>query len=107
MTKEELINVFKFIVYKCDLIVNNDKYNPDDFTQDIVEDIGEVCNHVLDGDYGHLIEDASVNKELTWEDVQKVDSIIQQLVDENYREDEYGIPADKEFYEEVLRRFQK
>ena len=56
MTKIELINVFKYIVKKCDNIINNDNYNPDDFTQDNVEDIAELCNHILDGDYGKLIE---------------------------------------------------
>jgi hypothetical protein len=56
MTKEELVNVFKYIVKKCDLLINNDKYNADAFTQDNVEDIAELCNHILDGDYGELFE---------------------------------------------------
>ena len=56
MTKIELINVFKYIVKKCDNIINNNNYNPDDFTQNNVEDIAELCNHILDGDYGKLIE---------------------------------------------------
>ena len=57
MTQEELINVFKHIVKKCDEIINNKDYHPDDFTNDIVEDIAELCNHILDGDYGKIIED--------------------------------------------------
>ena len=52
MTEQELTNMFKYIVFKCDSIINNDKYKPDTFTQDTVEDIAELCNHVLDGDYG-------------------------------------------------------
>lgn len=56
MTREELINALQFIVVKCDSIINNDKYTPDDFTNDIVEDIAELCNHILDGDYGKLDE---------------------------------------------------
>lgn len=65
MTREELINVFKHIVKKCDLIINNDSYNADDFVQDNVEDIAELCNYILDGDYGHLIEDC-VPENLKW-----------------------------------------
>lgn len=65
MTREELVNVFKYIVKKCDRIINNDKYKPDEFTQDTVEDIAELCNHILDGDYGKLIEDY-VPENLKW-----------------------------------------
>ena len=56
MTRDELINVFKYIVKKCDLIINSD-YEADDFVQDNVEDIAELCNQILDGNYGELIED--------------------------------------------------
>lgn len=56
MTKDELINAFKYIVKKCDMIINSD-YEADDFVQDNVEDIAELCNQILDGDYGELIED--------------------------------------------------
>lgn len=56
MTKDELINVFKYIVKKCDMIINSD-YKADDFVQSNVEDIAELCNQILDGDYGELIED--------------------------------------------------
>ncbi len=57
MTKEELINVFKYIVRKCDKIINNKDYEADEWTQDNVEDIAELCNHILDGDYGEIIEE--------------------------------------------------
>jgi hypothetical protein len=57
MTQEELIDAFRYIVKKCDVIINNKDYQPDDFTNDIVEDIAELCNHVLDGDYGKIVED--------------------------------------------------
>jgi len=54
ITQEELKNIFKYIVKKCDMLINNDKYKADDYTQDTVEDIAEICNHILDGDYGKL-----------------------------------------------------
>jgi hypothetical protein len=54
METEELLNVFKFIVHKCDKIINNEKYVADDWVQDNVEDIAELCNHILDGDYGQF-----------------------------------------------------
>ena len=57
MTKEELINVFKYIVRKCDKIINNKDYEADEWTQDNVEDIAELCNRILDGDYGEIIEE--------------------------------------------------
>lgn len=57
MTTEELTNAFEYIVGKCDLLINNDKYEADAYTQVIVEDIAELCNHILDGDYGKLVED--------------------------------------------------
>ena len=56
MIQEELTNIFKYIVSKCDSIINNDKYTPDAFVQDMVEDIAELCNHILDGDYGKFPE---------------------------------------------------
>ena len=56
MTQEELTNVFKYIVKKCDMLINNDHYEADAYTQDTVEDIAELCNHILDGDYGKLVE---------------------------------------------------
>ena len=56
MKTDELINVFKYIVAKCDMLINNSNYKADDYTQDIVEDIAELCNHILDGDYGKLVE---------------------------------------------------
>lgn len=56
MTQEELINVFKYIIKKCDMLINNGNYEADDYAQDTVEDIAELCNHILDGDYGKLVE---------------------------------------------------
>ena len=57
MTKEELINALKYVVHKCDLIINNKNYTPDMWTNDNVEDIAETCNMILDGKYGELLED--------------------------------------------------
>jgi hypothetical protein len=63
MTQEELINVFKYIVKKCDMLINGDNYEADDYTQNNVEDIAELCNHILDGDYGKLAEESTMTKE--------------------------------------------
>lgn len=57
MTREELLNALSFIVYKCDKIINSKNYTADDYVQDNVEDIAELCNKILDGDYGEIIED--------------------------------------------------
>lgn len=56
MTNTELVNALKYIVSKCDLIINHRYYKADDWTQDNVEDIAELCNRMLDGQYGPLIE---------------------------------------------------
>lgn len=66
MAQEDLINVFKYIVKKCDMLINNSNYEADAYTQDIVEDIAELCNHILDGDYGKLVEvkDMDLEKEI-------------------------------------------
>ena len=63
MTQEELTNVFKYIVKKCDMLINNGHYEPDAYTQDTVEDIAEICNHILDGNYGKLVEVKDVDLE--------------------------------------------
>ena len=63
MTQEELRNVFKCIVKKCDMLINNDNYEADAHTQNTVEDIAELCNHILDGDCGKLDEAKEVQEE--------------------------------------------
>lgn len=49
------------------MLINNYNYKADDYTQDIVEDIAELCNHILDGDYGKLVEvkEVDLDKPLT------------------------------------------
>ena len=69
MTQKELTNVFKNIVKKCDMLINNDHYEADAYTQDTVEDIAELCNHILDGDYGKLVDVKEVDLEKEIEDV--------------------------------------
>lgn len=54
MTKEEIVSAFKFIVNQCDKIINNKDYVADDFVQNIVEDISEMCNRILDGQFGDI-----------------------------------------------------
>jgi len=71
MVQEELIKVFKYIVKKCDMLINNGDYKADDYTQDTVEDIAELCNHILDGDYGKLVEVKEVNLEKEIKEVQR------------------------------------
>ena len=57
MTKEEIIEAFKFIVKKCDKIINTDKYvNIDEHLIDTVEDIAELCNRIIDGQFGDILE---------------------------------------------------
>lgn len=63
MTQKELTNVFKNIMKKCDMLINNDHYEADAYTQDTVEDIAELCNHILDGNYGKLVEVKEVDLE--------------------------------------------
>ena len=71
MTQKELTNVFKNIVKKCDMLINNDHYEADAYTQDTVEDIAELCNHILDGNYGKLVEVKNVKKESVSDDLEE------------------------------------
>jgi hypothetical protein len=71
MTQQELINVFKYIVKKCDMLINNGDYEADAYTQDTVEDIAELCNHILDGDYGKLVEVKEMQEEPVSEDLEE------------------------------------
>ncbi len=58
MTKEEIIEAFKFIVKKCDKIINTSEYvNIDEHLIDTVEDIAELCNRIIDGDFGDIMDD--------------------------------------------------
>ena len=50
-------------------------------------------------------EQAEKDLELTWRDIEQILDIINNLVDENFNADDFGIPANKEFYQEVLKRF--
>lgn len=100
MTQEELINVFKYIVKKCDMLINNNDYKADDYTQDTVEDIAELCNHILDGDYGKFLKVKEVDLEKE----------IQSWVEDNsvngyYREDVYETA--RHFFELGLKTAQK
>ena len=72
MTREELINVFKYIVKKCDMLINNDDYEADDYTQDTVEDIADLCNHILDVDYGKLVEVKKVDLDYIQKELDEV-----------------------------------
>lgn len=50
-------------------------------------------------------EQAEKDNELTWRDIEQILDIMNNLVDENFNADDFGIPANKEFYQEVLKRF--
>lgn len=56
MTKEDVKDLLKFIIRKCDLIINNESYTADEYAQDKIEDIAEMCHRVLDGQFGEIIE---------------------------------------------------
>ena len=55
MTREEVKDLLKFIIRKCDLIINNENYTADEYAQDKVEDIAEICHRVLDGQFGEIV----------------------------------------------------
>ena len=55
MTREEVKDLLKLIIRKCDLIINNENYTADDYVQDKVEDIAEMCHRVLDGQFGEVV----------------------------------------------------
>ena len=69
--KGELTNVFKYVVKMCDRLINNGNYEADAYTQDTVEDIAELCNRILDGDYGKLVEVKEVQEEPVSDDLGK------------------------------------
>lgn len=56
MTQEDFINTLKYIVNKCDMLINNDNYEADTYTQDTVEEIAELCNHIIDYESRKLFE---------------------------------------------------
>lgn len=56
MTQEDFINTLKYIVNKCDMLINNDNYEADVYTQDTVEEIAELCNHIIDYESRKLFE---------------------------------------------------
>lgn len=60
MTREEVKDLLKFIVRKCDLIINNENYTADDYVQDNVEDIAEMCHRVLDGQFGEIVPNLDI-----------------------------------------------
>jgi hypothetical protein len=103
MKQEELINVFKYIVKKCDMLINNGDYKADAFTQDIVEDVAELCNHIIDGDYGKLAEVKEVDLEKEMNDY-FVSMEVQE--NENIFESTFRLIA-KHFFELGLKASQK
>ena len=83
MTQEELINAFKYIVKKCDMLINNGDYEADSYTQDTVEDIAELCNHILDGDYGKLVKVKEVQEDSISEEMEEAsEKCIKELIPE-------------------------
>ena len=87
MTQKELTNVFKNIVKKCDMLINNDHYEADAYTQDTVEDIAELCNDILDGNYGKLVEVKNVKKESVSDDLEE--AICQSFIYHERRGDDF------------------
>ncbi len=64
MTREEIKDLLKFIIRKCDLIINDKNYTADDYVQDKVEDIAEMCHRVLDGQFGEIVPNPDIADEL-------------------------------------------
>lgn len=60
MTREEVKDLLKFIIRKCDLIINNENYTADGYVQDNVEDIAEMCHKVLDGAFGEIVPNPDI-----------------------------------------------
>ena len=60
MTREDVKDLLKFIIRKCDLIINNENYTTDEYVQDKVEDIAEMCHRVLDGQFGEIVPNIDV-----------------------------------------------
>ena len=52
-------------------------------------------------------EQAEKDLELTWEDIQKIDVLIYAVLDEEKYKRYYTQDRDGDFYEEVLKRFNK
>ena len=99
MTQEELTNTFKYIVKKCDMLINNGDYEADAYTQDTVEDIAELCNHILDGDYGKLVEAKEVNLEKEIKDYFNNQPIITRSKGVDYQLIPSGEEIAKHFFE--------
>lgn len=55
MAREDVKDLLKFIIRKCDLIINNENYTADEYVQDKVEDIAEMCHRALDGQFGEIV----------------------------------------------------
>lgn len=68
MTKKEIKDLLKLIISKCDLVINNENYTADDYAQDKIEDIAEMCHRVLDGQFGKIpdIDTPSNLDEAAW-----------------------------------------
>ena len=58
MTREDVKDLLKFIIRKCDLIINNESYTADDYVQDNIEDIAEICHRVLGGQFGEIVSNS-------------------------------------------------
>jgi len=95
MTQKELTSVFKYIVKKCDMLINNDHYEADAYTQDTVEDIAELCNHILDGKYGKLVEVKEVDLDKEYEEFVVDDPIFGNFI----TNDTMGMKLAKHFFE--------
>jgi len=67
-----------------------------------VDHRSDVYEAFIDG-----YEQAEEDLELTWRDIEQILDIINNLVDENFNADDFGVTANKEFYKEVLKRFKE
>lgn len=58
-------------------------------------------------DYCDGYHQAEKDMELTWEDIQKIDVLIYAVLDEEKYKRYYMQDRDEDFYEEILKRFNK
>ena len=52
-------------------------------------------------------EQAEKDLKLSWKDIEQILDIINNIIGENFNANDYGVPADKEFYQEVLKRYKE
>ena len=81
--------------------------NAEELGKEYAENVMLTVDHRGDVEDAYICgyEQAEKDLELSWRDIEQILDITNNLVDENFNADDFGIPANKEFYQEVLKRF--